>query len=94
MQDQQINSDSNAPGKKRSLSFMKAQELEWKLKSKADFYQYMDKHLQYFLPPQAHVGKDFLKQVFSGEKMLLKKKAVTTIEVPQYDELSVRKLWP
>ena len=26
--------------------------------------------------------------------MLLKKKAVTTIEVPHYDELSVRKLWP
>ena len=54
----------------------------------------MDKHLQYFLPPASQVNKDFLKQVFAGEKMLLKKKAVTTIEVPHYDELSVRKLWP
>ena len=57
---------------------MKAQEMEWKLKSKQDFYVYLDKHLQYFLPPQGHVNKDFLKQVFSGEKMLLKKKAVET----------------
>ena len=80
--------------KKRSLSFMRSQELEWKLQSKADFYQYMDKHLQYFLPPASQINKDFLKQVFAGEKMLLKKKAVTTIEVPHYDELSVRKLWP
>lgn len=47
--------------KKRSLSYIKAQELEWKLKSKADFYQYLDKHLQYFMPPASHVGKDFLK---------------------------------
>ena len=73
---------------------MKAQELQWKLKSKQDFYQYLDKHLQYYLPPQGHVNKDFLKQILSGEKQLLKKNAVTTIEVPQYDELSVRKLWP
>ena len=37
--------------KKRTLSHMKAQELEYKLKSKQDFYVYLDKHLQYFLPP-------------------------------------------
>ena len=57
MSDDQINSSS----KKRSLSFIRAQELEWKLKSKADFYKYMDQHLQYFMPPAHHVGKDFLK---------------------------------
>ena len=50
--------------------------------------------VQYFLPPQSHVNKDFLKQVFSGEKMLLKKKAVTVVEVPHYDDLSVKRLWP
>ena len=54
----------------------------------------MDKHLQYYLPPASQVNKDFPKQVFAGEKMLLKKKAVTTIEVPHYDELSVKALWP
>ena len=44
---EQINSSSesnNQQNKKRSYSFVKAQELEWKLKSKADFYQYLDKH--------------------------------------------------
>ena len=46
------------------------------------------------MPPPQHVGKDFLKQVFSGEKMLLKKKAVTTVEVPFFDELAVKRLWP
>ena len=111
MSEDQINSSS----KKRSLSYKKAQEMEWKLKSKQDFYVYLDKHrksglpsfysfrwlnrltltlVQYFLPPQSHVNKDFLKQVFSGEKMLLKKKAVTVVEVPHYDELSVKRLWP
>ena len=90
MTSEQIDSSS----KKRSLSYMQAQELNWKLKSKADFYKYLDQHLQYFLPAQNHVNKDFLKQVFAGDKYLLKKQAVTTIEVPHYDELSVRKLYP
>ena len=30
--------------KKRSLGFIQASELEYKLKSKADFLQYLDKH--------------------------------------------------
>ena len=79
---------------KRPMSEIMPDELLGKLRSKEDFYQYLDKHLQYFLPPASQINKDFLKQVFSGEKMLLKKKAITTIEVPHYDELSVRKLWP
>ena len=86
MTSEQIDSSS----KKRSLSFIKAQELEWKLKSKADFYKYLDQRLQYFMPPPQHVGKDFLKSVFCGEKHLLKKKAVTIVEVPFFDELSVK----
>ena len=40
------------------------------------------------------VNKDFLKEVLVGKKMLLKKAEVAPIEVPQYDELSVKKLWP
>ena len=49
---EQINSSSETKtpqNKKRSLSFMKAQEIEWKLKSKADFYQYLDKHRKSYL---------------------------------------------
>ena len=36
----QINTDS----KKRSLAYVHAQELSWKLKSKQDFIVYLDKH--------------------------------------------------
>ena len=84
----------NSSSKKRSLSFMKSAELGWKLKSKADFYVYLAKHLQYFLPPEAHVNKDFLKDVLVGKKHLMKKHQVNYINVPHYDELSVVSLWP
>ena len=50
--------------------------------------------VQYYLPPKTQVNKDFLKQVFTDEKLLLKKKNVDYIDVPKYDELSVKNLWP
>ena len=37
---------------------------------------------------------DFLKEVFAGQKSLLLKANVNHIQVPHYDELSVRRLWP
>ena len=40
------------------------------------------------------MNKDFLKDVLSGKKQLLKKAEVNYIHVPQYDELSVKALWP
>ena len=40
------------------------------------------------------VNKDFLKEVFAEKKQLLKKAQVVRIEVPHYDELSVKRLWP
>ena len=86
MADQQIDDGS----KKRSLEQMTAAELSWKLKSKVDFIQYFDKHLQYYLPPSRQVNKDYLKQVFRDEKRLLKKAAVSYIHIPRYDELSVK----
>ena len=47
--------DKNANGKKRDANFMHAQELQWKLKSKADFIAYLDQHrksgLSYPLTP-------------------------------------------
>ena len=42
MENQQIDSS-----KKRTLGVMQANELDWKLKSKADFIQYLDKHRKY-----------------------------------------------
>ena len=72
---------------------MTAAELIWKLKSKQDYYVYLDKHLQYYVPPFKQVNKDFLKAVFAEEKRLFKKQAVKYIQVPKYDELSVKALW-
>jgi hypothetical protein len=46
------------------------------------------------LPPEININKDFLKQILAGEKELLKKDEVIFIEVPHYDELSVKALWP
>ena len=49
--------------------------------------------VQYYLPPPNQVNKDFLRQVFTDEKKLFKKKNVDFIHIPQWDELSVKKLW-
>ena len=40
------------------------------------------------------MNKDFIKQVFAGEKQLMKKTDVAKISVPMYDELSVRNIFP
>ena len=34
----------NPNNRKRSIGYLAAQELSWKLKSKADLMQYLDKH--------------------------------------------------
>lgn len=49
--------------------------------------------VQYYMPPEAQVNKDFLKAIFADDKKLLKKKEVDYITVPHWDELSVKKLW-
>ena len=36
--------NQNANARKRSIGYLTAEELSWKLKSKADFIQYFDKH--------------------------------------------------
>ena len=40
------------------------------------------------------LNKDFLKEILVEEKSLLRLDQVKRISVPQYDELSVIKLWP
>ena len=37
----------NPANKKRDANYMHAQELQWKLKSKADFITYLDQHRKY-----------------------------------------------
>ena len=46
------------------------------------------------MPPFKQVNKDFLRQIFTGEKQLKKKNEVDYIHVPAYDELSVKNLYP
>ena len=50
--------------------------------------------MQFYLPDEAVVTKDFLKQVLAGEKDLLHRNDVNEISVPQYEELSVKALYP
>ena len=40
------------------------------------------------------INKDFLKQVLTEEKELLLIKDVRFINVPMYDELAVKRVWP
>lgn len=40
------------------------------------------------------VNKDFLKQVLTEEKRLMPISDVRFINVPMYDELSVKRMWP
>ena len=39
------------------------------------------------------VNKDFCKQVLSGQKKLLKMSQMTPVNVPSYDEVSVKRLY-
>ena len=50
--------------------------------------------LQFYLPPESLVNKDFLKDVLVGKKQLMKKSAIKSIEVPHYEEISVKALYP
>ena len=50
--------------------------------------------MQLYLPPEYMMNKDFLKEVFAEDKELLELKAVSFINVPLFDELSVIKIWP
>ena len=69
-------------------------ELIGKYRSKADFLKFFKENLQLYVPPQVYINKDFLKQVFKEEKTLFKLSEVSYVNVPLYDELSVRKLYP
>ena len=40
------------------------------------------------------MNKDFLKDILADRKKLLAMKEVSFINVPKYDELSVKNIWP
>ena len=47
-----------------------------------------------YVPPPVMLNKDFLRQILVEEKKLLELGEVRWIEVPKYEELSVKNLWP
>ena len=50
--------------------------------------------MQLYLPPEYMANKDFLKEVFTEKKQLMKLNDVKRVNVPLFDELSVVKFWP
>ena len=40
------------------------------------------------------MNRDFLKAVLQGQKHLLKKKEVQHVDIPHYEELSVKQIFP
>jgi hypothetical protein len=40
------------------------------------------------------VNRDYLKAILSGEKQFLPLSDVKMVNVPAYDELSVKEIWP
>ena len=47
-----------------------------------------------YLPDDTMFNKDFLRQVLAEEKDLFAINDVRFINVPHYDEISVKRLWP
>ena len=50
--------------------------------------------VQYLVPPASSVNRDFLKAVLADEKRLLKVNEARYINMPKYDELSVKNIFP
>ena len=69
-------------------------ELTGKFRAKSDFIKYFSEVLQLYVPPEKMVNKDFLKMVLTEEKKLLHLHEVRWVNVPHYDELSVKKFLP
>ena len=75
------------------------------MSSKKDLYDHLDKKLQvsiiklisntlkYYVPTYEMFTKDYAKELFQGNKKLLKLSEVKLIAVTKYDELSVKNLY-
>ena len=75
------------------------------LSSKADLYDHMKYSLQYYMVPYEMFTKvsnytkililfqDFAKEIFKGNKRVLKLSDLKQIEVKRFDELSVKNLY-
>ena len=76
------------------IVYLSPEELGTKAKSKMDLYRLLSIDLGWLLPSYRRCPTRFLRQLLSGEKKVLLVTDVKTFDVPQYSELSVRKLYP
>ena len=93
---------SKVLGKRRVLP----NEIAHRFHCKDDFLNYFGNQLQLYVPSKLMVNKgkltspkliyvtDFLRQVLTEEKELMPLSTVKMVVVPNYDELSVKNLWP
>ena len=65
-----------------------------RFRSKADFIKYFTECIQLYVPPEKMVNKDFIKMVLAEQKSMLPLSEVKWVNVPHYDELSVKKFLP
>ncbi len=49
--------------------------------------------MQYYVPPDSLVNKDFIRDIFAERKNLMKMSAVKSVNVPQFDEISVKSVF-
>ena len=71
-----------------------AQELLGRFRSKTDFIKYFTECMQLYVPPAKMVNKDFIKAVLTEQKSMLPLSEVKWVNVPHYDELSVKAFLP
>jgi len=50
--------------------------------------------VQYYVPPDSMVNKDFIRDVLAERKKLMKLSAVKSVNVPHFDEISVKSVFP
>ena len=50
--------------------------------------------MQFYLPDDSVITKDYIKDILVGKKQLLQKSEVDEVKVPEYQELSVKAIWP
>ena len=68
--------------------------MNWELDLLFNFITKSFSIVQFYLPDDHAVTKDFLRDILVGKKHLLQKSAVDYVTVPEYDELSVVALFP
>ena len=85
-----------------NLMTVKADELKGKMRSKEDWYKFLKYTCKYLsltlggfmVPSFKKISMRFIKDFLSGKKQLIPSKDFNQVNVPQFPELSVSKIFP